>query len=278
MIPKLLFGTAGIPLSTPLKDTFNGIQHVKTLGLDAMEMEFVRSVNISDEKAPLIKEQAKKHDVILTCHGQYFVNLNSLQEKTVEESIQRILTASRRAHQAGVWSICYHVAYYSGADIEKSIQNVKFHLKNIVRQLQDEGNPILLRPETGGKINQMGDIDALIALSQDVEQVLPCIDWAHHYARTLGKTNSYEQFSEILGKIEKNLGKEALDKMHMHLEGIAYTEKGEKNHLNVAEGDFKYEEVLRALKVFNVKGVLTCESPNIEQDALLFKKVYRGIK
>ena len=60
---KLLFGSAGIPLSTPDRNISNGVKHVRKLGLDAMELEFVRSVNVSEEKAPLIKEIAKKNKV-----------------------------------------------------------------------------------------------------------------------------------------------------------------------------------------------------------------------
>ncbi len=276
-IPKLLFGTAGIPLSTPNRDTLNGIAHIKTLGLDSMELEFVRSINISQDKAPIIKEHAKTHNVTLTCHGQYFINLNARDDTTLQQSIKRILDASDRANQAGAWSICYHLAYYMKDPPSQVYDKVKHNAKQIVKQLQDNNNPIWLRPETGGKINQFADIDDLIKLSQDVEQVLPCIDWAHHYARTLGNTNSLEQFKTILEKIEKSLGKTAIHNMHMHLEGIEYTDKGERNHVNVSESPFNYKAVLQALKEYNVKGVLTCESPHIEEDAILFKKTYEKL-
>src|SRR3989344_6223644 len=227
-ISKLLFGTAGIPLSAPKRDTINSIPYIKTLNLDSLELEFVRSVNITEEKAPLIKQIAKQHDVFLTCHGQYFINLNSQDEKVLRESTQRILLAAQRAHDCGAWSICYHMAYYSGQNTTVVYEKVKQQLKAIVKQLQNNNNPIWLRPETGGKINQFADIDDLIRISQEVEQVLPCIDWDHHYARSLGNTNSLEQFKTILEKIEKNLGKTALHNMHMHMEGIEYTDKGER--------------------------------------------------
>ena len=47
---KLLFASAGIPLSTKKPNTVNGISRVKELGLGAMELEFVRSINITKEK------------------------------------------------------------------------------------------------------------------------------------------------------------------------------------------------------------------------------------
>jgi len=276
-IPSLLFGTAGIPLSTPQRNMLNGLRQVRALGLDALEIEFVRAIHISPEKAPLVKEEAKKQNVTLTCHGQYWVNLNARDQTTLQQSVQRILEASRRAAQAGAGSICYHLAYYLKEDKDKVYLKLKDRVKSIVKRLQDEGNRIWLRPETGGKIHQFGGIDELIRLSQDVEQVLPCIDWAHHYARSRGEVNTYSQFAEILQKMESSLGREALDNMHMHLEGIEFTQVGERNHVNVAECPFRYQEVLRALKEFKVKGVLICESPNIEEDALKFKEEYQKI-
>ena len=65
--------------------------------------------------------------------------------------------------------------------------------------------------------------------------------------------------------------------MHIHITGIAYGEKGEKNHLNLKESDLKYKELINALKDFKVKGVAISESPNIEGDALLVQKIYNGL-
>ena len=65
--------------------------------------------------------------------------------------------------------------------------------------------------------------------------------------------------------------------MHMHITGIDYGEKGEKKHLTLKESDLKYKELIKALKDFKVKGVAISESPNIEQDALLCKRIYEKI-
>lgn len=272
---KLRFGTAGIPLSTPGKATMlDGIKHVRTLGLDVMEMEFVRGVHVSDEKAPLVKEMAQKNDVLLTCHGQYYVNLNAHDPAILRASVQRMLDASRAAWKTGAWSICYHMAYYMKDDTETVYQRVKKQARDVVRQFREEGNTIWLRPETGGKVNQFADVDDLIRLSQDVEQVLPCIDWAHQCARSNGKVNSYNTFKTILEKIEKGLGREALENMHMHIEGIAYSEKGEKHHLNFSQSDFRYAELMKLWKDFKIKGAAICESPSIESDALIARDTY----
>ena len=73
---NLLFGTAGIPMNSKGNATAEGVTSVKKLGLGAMELEFVRSVNISKERAPEVKKSAEENNIVLTCHAPYYINLN----------------------------------------------------------------------------------------------------------------------------------------------------------------------------------------------------------
>jgi deoxyribonuclease-4 len=271
---NLLFGTAGIPIGTNPRTTGDGIRHVKKLGLGSMELEFVHSVNISKEKAPEIRAIAEESNIVLTCHAPYFINLNSEEKPKVMASIQRILNSARILNLCGGYSVCFHPGFYMKTDKETAYKNVKKNLKIIVETLKGEGNNIWVRPETTGKATQFGDIDEILKLSSELDNVMPCVDFAHLHARTSGKYNTYEEFASILEAIEKKLGKKGLENMHIHMTGIAYGEKGEKHHLTLKESDLKYQEILKAFKDFDIKGVVTSESPNIEQDALLMKKVY----
>src|SRR3989339_1603357 len=128
---SLRFGTAGIPLSTEDRNTLDGIKHVNTLGLSAMELEFVHSVNIKKENAPLVKQAAEKNDVALSCHGQYFINLNAIEKEKVEASIKRVLNAADVANACGAFSMTFHSAFYLGMPPEKVYENVKENMKRI---------------------------------------------------------------------------------------------------------------------------------------------------
>ena len=273
---SLLFGTAGIPLSTEPRDTVNGIRQIKSLGLGAMESEFVQSVNISEQKAVEVRKVASENNIVLTAHGQYYINLNSLEKEKIEASKQRILKAARILSLCGGWSLCFHAAYYMG-NKEGCYNNVKNSLKEIAQTLKNENIKIWIRPETGGKTSQFGSLEELIKISQEVEGVLPCIDFAHHYARSLGKVNNYQEFSGILEALEKGLGREALNNMHIHAEGIEFGKSGEKNHQVLEESDFNYKDLAKTWKDFKIKGVVICESPIIEKDALLLKNVYNHL-
>src|SRR3989338_6632652 len=271
---ELLFGTAGIPLSSEPRTTIDGIKHVRKLGLGAMELEFVRSVNITKDKAPEVKKAAEESNVILTCHAPYFINLNSLEKAKIKASIDRILNSARIANLCGGYSVCFHAGFYMGQEPKKVYDAIKHNMKEIVTTLKKENNSIWIRPETTGKATQFGNVDEILQLSQELDYVMPCVDFAHFHARTNGKYNTYKEFASILEAIEKKLGRKGLENMHMHVTGIAYGPKGEKNHLNLKESDLKYQELLKALKDFKVKGIAISESPNIEEDALLMQKVY----
>ncbi|WP_297535520.1 deoxyribonuclease IV [Thermococcus sp.] len=277
-VDRLRFGTAGIPLSTPKRSTIDGIIHVRNLGLDAMELEFVRGVNLKPELAKKIKYVAKKHDVLLTAHAPYYINLNASEKAKVEASKKRIIQSAERLYQAGGWSVVFHAGYYMKQDPAKVYSRIRDALKEVERELLDRGIKVWLRPELTGKPTQFGELREIVKLSEELETVLPAIDFAHAHARNRGKCNSIEEWREMLSYIEDRLGREALDNMHIHMSGIEYTEKGEKRHLPLRESDIKWEDLLRVLKEFRVKGVVISESPNIEEDALLMKKKYEEIR
>lgn len=275
---KLRFGTAGIPLSTPKRSTIDGIIHVRNLGLDAMELEFVRGINVKPELAKKIKYVAKKHDVLLTAHAPYYINLNASEKDKVEASKRRIIQSAERLYDAGGWSVVFHAGYYLKQHPKRVYERIKNELEDVERELMDKGVKVWLRPELTGKPTQFGDLKEIVKLSEELETVLPTIDFAHAHARNAGKCNSIEKWHEMLSFIEDRLGREALDNMHIHMSGIEYTEKGEKRHLPLQGSDMRWEDLLRVLREFRVKGVVISESPNIEEDALLMKKKYEEIK
>jgi len=275
-LDKLRFGTAGIPICTN-GDTLKGIETVRKLKLDSMELEFVRSINITKGKAPLVKEVAKKNDVVLTCHCPYFINLNSEEKKKYYASIGYIKNSAIITSLCGGYSVCFHAGFYQKQDPENVYEKIREGIKIIVKDVKDVDDKIWIRPEISGKASQFGDLKEVIKLSQEIEQVMPCIDFSHLFAKSIGKNNTLEEFKKILEDIEKGLGKKALENMHIHMSGIEYTDKGEKNHLLLKESKFNYKDCLKALKEFKCKGVVTCESPNIEEDALLLKKTYERL-
>jgi len=271
---KLIFGTAGIPIKTNPRNYKNAFQDLVEMELGGMEVEFVRGVNMNVQTQQEVKELSFKLGLTITAHGPYYINLNALEQEKIDASIKRILDTARVAHSFGGYSITFHAAFYLGMDKEAVYTKVKNKFEHIIETLKSENIKIWIRPETTGKSSQWGDLDEIIRLSKDVEMVLPCVDFSHIHARSVGKYNTYDEFCEILEKIGTQIGEHALQNFHAHIAGIEYGQKGEKNHLIFSESDFNYKDLVRALKDFNVKGAIVCESPNLEGDALLLKQEY----
>jgi deoxyribonuclease-4 len=205
------------------------------------------------------------------------MNLNAVEPQKVHMSKERILQTARIAALFGARSITFHAAFYLKNTPAKTYAMVKKHLQQVVNTLRKEGNNVTISPEVTGKPSQFGTLEEILQLSSEIEGVLPCIDFSHWHART-GKANSYQEFSHILNQVERKLGRRGLDNMHIHVSGIAYGKKGEIKHLMLPESDFRYAELLRALKERNAKGVVICESaPDLEQDALLLQQTYRAL-
>ncbi len=275
--PVLLFGPAGVPESSPRRDSEAGIARVKEIGLDCMELEFVRGVSMGEKKAALVKAAAREHDVALTVHAPYYINFNSPEPEKIEASKTRLFDSARIGSLCGATGVAFHAGYYMGESPAKTFRKIRKHLREVVRMCRREGAGIRLRPETSGKASQFGTLDEVIALSAELDGLAPCIDFAHLHAYT-GAMNSFDEFAGVLETIRRELGAEALADMHIHTSGIHYGHKGELKHLNLDESDLDYVALLRALKSFGVGGRLICESPDQEGDALVMKKKYRKIR
>lgn len=266
-----------MPLSTGKGGYPKALDIIEEMGLDGMEVEFVHGVRMSDETRQFLNKTAKEKNLVLTAHGPFYINLNSREEEKVEASVNRIIDTAATANDFGGYSITYHAAFYMGKDKEVVYEQVHRQTEKIVKILNDNNLKMWIRPETTGKATQWGDYEEIIRLSKDFEQVLPCIDFSHIHARTGGEYNTYDEFCKILDRIGTELGDFALNNFHAHLAGIEYTSKGERRHLIFEESDMNYKDLLKALKVFGVKGALVCESPNIETDAKILKDYYMSL-
>jgi len=275
-VERLLFGTGGTPHSARTRSTQSGIERIAELGLGCMEVEFVRGVKMGEQTAIQVDKTATKMDIRLSAHAPYFINLNAREPEKIIASQQRLLHTARIASLCNIKSIVFHAAYYMGDPPEKVHNVVKKHLGEVLSQLRRESNRVQVRLETTGAVSEFGTLDEVFQLCTELEGLAPCIDFAHLHART-GKSNSYQEFASILERVKEKLGRAALDDMHIHVSGIHYGEKGEIKHLNLRESDLQYIELLKALRDYDVKGIVICESPNLEEDAILLKETYDAL-
>ncbi len=270
------FGTVGSPKGTPKKPggSVGAIQFSRTIGLDALELGWVQSVRVSEATCEQIKAAAGQERVAVSVHAPYFINLNASAEEW-PKSRKRLMDAAHYGNLAGATDIVFHPGSYFAADPKEVLKVALPRLQGCVDELRQAGNPVTLRPETMGKSAMLGSLEDTLQMAATVEGVRPCLDFAHLHARPGdGSINTYDEWCAILKAYSKALGKRSLKNLHIHLSGIAYGPKGEKEHLKLAEADLNLKELMSALTDLGCAGRILCESPIMEEDALVMKKAW----
>lgn len=273
------FGTVGAPIGTPKKPggSVGAIEFSKSIGLNAFELGWVQSVRVTEATCALIKQAGVDQGVSLSVHASYFFNLNALDEEW-PKSRKRLMDAAHYGNLAGATDIIFHPGSYFGNPPAEVLKIAIPRLKGFMDELRKAKNPVTLRPETMGKSAMLGSLEDTLEMSKAIEGVEPCIDFAHLHARPGdGTMNTYDEWSGLLKSYEKALGKKALKRLHIHLSGIEYGPKGEKNHLALGESDLKINFLFQALKDFGCAGRILCESPIMEEDAQNMKKAWMKV-
>ncbi|AWR96561.1 TIM barrel protein [Acidianus sulfidivorans JP7] len=267
---KIYLGTAGIPLSAKGKSTLDGVRRIKELGLNAMEVEFVQGVRMSIEKAKELGEEAKKLNVRLSVHAPYFINLCSNEKEKIEASKNRIIETALRAEAMNADAIAIHVAFYGKGDQHTCYNLVKEGLIEILDKSKEQGiSNVKFGIETMAKESAIGTIDEVISLSKDTDKnrVIPYIDWAHTFARQGGKID----YGEIIDKLQKELN---LHHINSHFEGLEMRNgKFVDVHRSIVYNTPPFMPLAEELvKRDNLSITLICESPELENDALIMKE------
>jgi deoxyribonuclease-4 len=273
------FGTVGSPTGTPKKPggSIGAIQFSRSIGLTAFELGWVQSVRVSEDTCALIKQTAGEQDVGISVHAPYFINLNAKDDEW-PKSRKRLMDAAHYGNLAGASDIIFHPGSYFELPPEEVLKVAIPRLKGCVDELRKAGNPVTIRPETMGKSAMLGSAADTLEMAKSIRGVEPCLDFAHLHARPGdGSMNTYEEWSALLKAYQKALGKPALKHLHIHLSGIEYGPKGEKNHLKLAEADLDLKALFQALNEFGCAGRILCESPIMEEDALNMKKAWMKV-
>lgn len=273
------FGTVGSPLKTPKKPggSVGAIQFSRSLGLEAFELGWVQSVRVSDATCDAICQEATAQDVAISVHAPYFINLNAEADEW-PKSRKRLMDAAHYGHLAGATDIVFHPGSYFGRDRAEVLKVALPRLQACAEELEAAGDSVTLRPETMGKSAMLGSLEDTLAMSREIPTVLPCLDFAHLHARPGdGSFNTYDEWGVVLEHYADVLGSDALKRLHIHLSGIEYGPKGERNHLPVLESDLDLKALFRALHKFGCAGRILCESPAMEDDALLMKAAWAEI-
>lgn len=276
------FGPAGNSdsFSKVHKSSRQAPKWIAELGLDCYEYQCGKGVHIGEEAAVKLGKAAVEAGISLSLHAPYFINLANPDPESLKKTIGYITQACFAAHCMGAERVVIH----SGALMKRTrreAQEIALRsLKEVVAACDDAGyGHIALCPETMGKINQLGDLDEVLELCALDERLIPCIDFGHLYARSLGADDGAEAYVRMLDRVEEILGPERASKFHSHFSHIQFTPNGgEKCHLTFDNDDGYGPDWAPLAAEVARRGwspTFICESAGTQaEDALAMKKIY----
>ena len=264
------FGPAGYPGGS--RNPKDALEIIRDLGLNALEMEFVRGVKTSKEKAVEFGAMAQDMDIRLTAHAPYFISLNSEKDETRVRSLDWIMDTVRVAHYMGAYSVVIHAASY-GKTPEAATGAVIDGIRKCRDMMDDEGiNDVTLGLETMGKTATWGTLGEISEVMDNVDGVRPVLDVCHVHARGIGALRTVRNMRDMLDEFFPLAG----DRPHFHISCIKYGEKGELAHLPLSAKEPDMNLLVEALEGRDRDCTFICESPLLEKDAVAFKNMFNA--
>ncbi len=256
-------------------------EYVEKMGLDAFEYQCGRGVNIGLDKATELGSRARERGIALSLHAPYYISMSSVDEQKRLNSINYILSSARAVKAMGGNRIIVHTGSCGKISREEALALACDTMRLSIKALDDEGlGDVHICPETMGKINQLGDLNEVLTLCELDERLIPCIDFGHLNARTLGGMNTEADFLTVFDGIENRLGVDRLKVFHSHFSKIEYTTGGEKRHLTFEDSVYgpDFEPVMELIARKNCSPTIICESDGTQaEDARKMKDYYTSI-
>ena len=278
------FGPAGNSesFSKQHKSSLQAPAWIAAQGLDCYEYQCGKGVNVGEETARKLGEKAREAGISLSLHAPYFINLANPDPEAVQKTIGYVLDACRAADWMGAGRVVIHSGALMKRSRQAALDIAMETLPKVIAACDREGfSHITLCPETMGKINQLGNLAEVLTLCTLDSRLVPCIDFGHLYARSLGELEGERACVEMLDQVERVLGEERASRFHSHFSRIEFTPKGgEKCHRTFADhGGFgpDWTPLAREVARRGWSPTFICESAGTQaEDAAEMKRVYRG--
>ena len=251
-------------------------------GLDAYEYQCGNGVRCGEATARKIAAAAEENGIVMSVHSPYYINLATPEEEKRAGGINYIMQSAQLVKYLGGERVVVHSGALGKLSREEATEYAKKTLTLAREALVSAGfENVRLCIETMGKINQLGNLEEVMELCSLDESFLPCIDFGHLNARTLGGLKTKEDFEEIFNAIKNRLGEERHKNFHSHFSKIEYTKGGEKKHLTFEDTVFgpDFDFVAEIIAERDLSPTIISESAGTQaEDALAMKKMYLAVR
>ncbi len=261
-------GQAGIPLSCKGRTNKDGLVYTKqVLGLNAMEVQFVRGLYImEDEEAQFMKQYSTENDIELHVHAPYYINLAGSPDE-INLSLDKIIFSAKLADKMGAKTVVVHPGYYGDLSEKKALKKITKNIGKIQSSFKKQKIKVQLGIETMGKQKVFGSLDEVFEVCKKIKGTIPAIGLGHIHARTNGGLKKQEDFEEIFKKLKPLRLKHYL----IHVTGVLYENGNEYYHVPLKKGDMPLAPLIEVILDNRYSVTFISESPLLEHDAVYIR-------
>ena len=135
------FGPAGNSdsFSASHKSTVEAPAWLRKQGLDLLEYQCGRGIHVGQQTAEKIGRQAAEHQIMLSLHAPYFINLSSDEPERRQKNRQYVLQSCQTACWLGARRIVVHCGGLSGRTRQQALENTIQGLHEILEEMDGQG-------------------------------------------------------------------------------------------------------------------------------------------
>ena len=281
---KLRFGPAGnsqLFYQCGYKHSVDAPKFCMEHGLDAYEYSFGRGFTMSFETAKILGENAKKHDILLSLHAPYYINLANESDEMAKKSYEYIRKGMEYIKIMQGRDYVVHLASSGKLLRQTAINLTKKRLDDVLEIVYSNGlTSGKICPETMGKYLQIGTYQEIIDICTMDNILVPTFDFGHINCIMQGNLKSSDDYKKILDYSFEKLGEERTKNCHIHFSKIEFSAKGEVKHLNLDDNVYgpDFDPLAKVIHEYKMTPTIICESKErMMEDAILLKQIYMGV-
>ena len=288
----LKLGPAGVPLSCKGRTIVEGMDDITVLGLDAMEVQTVRTIQPQhfDQywQAGIL---SWKSDFEMNMHGPYYAELLG-NKRERNRTLSKMETSLQAGKIINARHLTFHVGPYGeyepGTEANEQVANVMSGIVERVREVwgveeeeEDyaafpwvhESEPSLVGIETSGRQELWGTVEEVLEVCNHVEGTVPVLNMGHIHARGHGRLRTSEDYAELFDQARETYGGSTF---YCHFAGVEHRMGNALHYTQIKKSDLKFEPFAEYLAEEGdwMDITIISDSPLLEHDAMYMMQHY----
>jgi len=219
-----------------------------------------------------VAQFAEDHDVQLSVHSSYYVDLTGRKE-IVEKCKMNLKIAAVICNALRGVVTATQLGFYGHRGKKRGTATILKELREVRDWWKSMKFDFPIGLETSGRQEIFGSLDEIIDTVRRVKGTVPVLNFAHVHSRESGSLNTEKDFKEVIERTRK-AGEGFL---YTIFSGVEHSGGNELRLTPIKRGDLRFEPLAELLVKENYDMTIISSSPLLEHDAIYMKVIYERV-